>query len=75
MENYRKTDQDLIQTYHLSETLDALAVQIRLIEFNYGTKDHLIQLKRELQRIRLLIKLTKALPQTKKLGLIEMEWE
>ena len=75
MENYRKTDQDLIQTYHLSETLDALAVQIRLIEFNYGAKDHLIQFKRELQRIRLLIKVTKALPQTKNLGLIEMDWE
>jgi hypothetical protein len=75
MTNKIVTDFDLIQNNRISNTLDELSVQIRLLEHHNGPKDYLIQLKRELERIRLIIKLTRTLPHRVKIGQIDMEWD
>ena len=75
MNNKIRVDPDLITNNQLSNTLDSLSVQIKLIEGYNGPKEHLLQLKREVERIRLMIALTKVAPKTQKIGPTEMEWE
>ena len=75
MNNKIRVDPDLVTNNRFSNTLDILSVQIKLIEKYSGPKEHLLQLKREVERIRLMIALTKVAPKTQKIGPIEMEWD
>ena len=75
MNNKIKVDPDLVTNNRFSNTLDTLSVQIKLIEKYSGPKEHLLQLKREVERIRLMIALTKVAPKTQKIGPIAMEWD
>ena len=75
MNNKIRIDPDLVTNNQFSNTLDTLSVQIKLIEKYSGPKEHLLQLKREVERIRLMIALTKVAPKTQKIELIEMEWD
>ena len=72
MNNKIRIDPDLVTNNRFSNTL---SVQIKLIEKYSGPKEHLLQLKREVKRIRLMIALTKVAPKTQKVGPIEMEWD
>ena len=75
MNNKIRIDPNLVTNNRFSNTLDTLSVQIKLIEKYSGPKEHLLQLKREVDRIRLMIALTKVAPKTQKIGPIEMEWD
>jgi hypothetical protein len=75
MNNKIKIDPDLITNNRFSNTLDTLSVQIKLIEGYSGPKEHLLQLKREVERIRLMIALTKASPNIQTSGPVQMEWD